>query len=719
MIDRMPTALQTPASMHFARRRKTATAIALFALGMGGMGVVRAIEHAQLGVERIEGEGWVLENIAVDMNLGAITRAQVTIARVHLISADYVLRNIRLACGSVEVGATFVCEDGAVTLTVGGVRQQWRGRLAYDRATQRLDLDVRAPSFAGGTVRVRGNFARNGWRIRGTLDNVALEQALDVARKLEVSLPDVAGSGRITATLEAAGTKDPEYFEIDARLVDLSANNTDGTIASDALVLHTRSTFVREGNQWRFDVTANAPSGQAYFEPIFLDFGQHAFELSAEGSLQSRDEILVRRFDVDHADALRATGSIRLDLRNELLVRDARVDVQSLQFPGAYTSYLQPFLLGGAFASLTTSGRAAGTVHVANNVPRRFAFEIGDLNVDDGTRKLVVEGLSGRIAWHDDANDVEPSSSAEPEHSFLRWRAGSLLNLAFGEAEVRFVASGRSFRLLEPTHIPVLDGRLDVERLRVEDFGRPTMAVDGDAELQPISVTELCRAFGWPEFGGKLGGTISQLRMRDGVVTLGTALEGQVFDGRISIRDLRLEDALRAWPRFSASIDFDNLDLELVTQAFSFGRITGRLSGQIDGLQLFNWRPIAFDARFYTPPNDRSRRRISQRAVENIGSIGGGRAGVAAALSSGFLRFFDEFRYERLGLSCRLENDVCHIDGIAPAPHGGYYIVKGTGLPRIDVIGGAHRVDWPRLVRQLIEATKSGGPTIGSAPNPP
>lgn len=573
---------------------------------------------------------------------------------------------------------------------------------------------MRASSFAGGAARVRGRFARGGWRLNGTLDNVALEQVLDLARELKVALPDISGNGRIAATFEAVGAVFSERLELEARLTDLSANNADGTLASDTLALNVRATIVRDAEEWRFDVTARAPSGQAYVEPIFVDFGQHPLDLRAEGSWLASGEIVLRHFDVDHAEAVRATGNARLVLGNEPLVREARVDVQALQFPGAYTSYLQPFLLGGAFASLTTSGRAAGTVHIENNAPRRLVLELDDIDIDDGTRMLVVHGLNGTVAWHDATGEAQPDS----ERSSLRWRGGSLLNLAFGESELRFAASGRSFRLLEPAQIPVLDGRIDLERLWVDDFGQPTMAVDVDASLQPVSVTELCRAFGWPEFGGTLGGSISQLRMRDGVVTLGTTLEGRVFDGRISIRDLRLEDALGAWPRFSSSIAFENLDLELVTQAFSFGRITGRLSGEIDGLQLFNWRPIAFDARFYTPPNDRSRHRISQRAVENIGSIGGGRAGVTQALSSGLLRFFEDFRYDRLGLSCRLENEVCYIDGIAPAPHGGYYLVKGAGLPRIDVIGSARQVDWPRLVRQLVEATKSGGPTLGSAPPP-
>ena len=41
------------------------------------------------------------------------------------------------------------------------------------------------------------------------------------------------------------------------------------------------------------------------------------------------------------------------------------------------------------------------------------------------------------------------------------------------------------------------------------------------------------------------------------------------------------------------------------------------------------------------------------------------------------------------------------MSGIEPARNGGYYIVKGSGIPRIDIIGNAGRVDWPRLVSQI------------------
>ena len=52
------------------------------------------------------------------------------------------------------------------------------------------------------------------------------------------------------------------------------------------------------------------------------------------------------------------------------------------------------------------------------------------------------------------------------------------------------------------------------------------------------------------------------------------------------------------------------------------------------------------------------------------------------------------------------------MDGIAPAPNGNYYLVKGKGLPRIDRIGSNRPSEWPRLAQQLIAVTESEGPVV-------
>jgi hypothetical protein len=144
-------------------------------------------------------------------------------------------------------------------------------------------------------------------------------------------------------------------------------------------------------------------------------------------------------------------------------------------------------------------------------------------------------------------------------------------------------------------------------------------------------------------------------------------------------------------------------DLKALTEVFGFGEITGRLDGKIRDLRLLDWSPIAFDAELHSDDNAPDRRRISQRAVADLSSVGGG--GFVGGLQAEALKLFQDFAYARLGLSCKLANNVCHMDGVGSAG-AGYTIVEGSGLPHISVIGYEREVDWPTLVSRLRAATE-------------
>jgi hypothetical protein len=545
---------------------------------------------------------------------------------------------------------------------------------------------------------------------------------MKLAADLKAPLPaGLAATGLVDLDISARGKQtNLSEAKVSGSLLEVTANNESGSLASDKLSLQVQASVHGSAKQWTFDVAVQSSQGQAFAQPIFVDLSAHAMSLKAQGKLTSDlQSVTLDSFSLDHADVAQASGRARLQLDLEQPVQDLDVDLNALKFPGAYESYLQPLLIDTSFKAMQTAGSIGGKLSVADGEPRRIDLRFNDVTIDDGAGNLNLSALSGEWHWLGDATsddsdegDVPPTRTLQVQPSQLKWQDGALLGLDLGASELNFTTQGRQFRLTQPARIPLLDGSIDLETFRVRNAGLPSVAFLVDATLQPISVQKLCKAFGWPEFGGQIGGAISKLRMREGIITLGTTLHAQVFNGAVTISDLRLEQPFGQWPRFYSNIAFDNLDLEPMTSAFSFGRITGRLSGAINGLQLFNWTPVAFDAKLSTPPDDRSRHRISQRAVENIGSIGGGGAGVTAALSSGFLRFFDDFNYDRLGISCRLQNEVCVMDGVMPAPNGNYYLVKGKGLPRIDVIGSSHRVDWPRLVEQLLAATASEGPVL-------
>ena len=246
-----------------------------------------------------------------------------------------------------------------------------------------------------------------------------------------------------------------------------------------------------------------------------------------------------------------------------------------------------------------------------------------------------------------------------------------------------------------------------MQRFDARGLGSADVTLAFDGRIEAISMPLLSRAFGWPEMAGTLSGRLPGMEFRGGTLSVAGDIAAQVFDGTITVSGLQLRNAFGRFPRFSGNFTARRLDLGQITRTFPIGSITGRLDADVRGLELFGWTPVAFDARLYTSPGDRTRHRISQKAVGNLANLGGGGGGVVAALQSGFLRFFADFGYDRIGLRCQLRNDVCLMDGIA-RPEGGFYIVKGGGLPRLDVVGTSGRIAWSQLMSQIGAALANG-----------
>ncbi|MFN2334573.1 MAG: hypothetical protein ABR550_09145, partial [Wenzhouxiangellaceae bacterium] len=131
------------------------------------------------------------------------------------------------------------------------------------------------------------------------------------------------------------------------------------------------------------------------------------------------------------------------------------------------------------------------------------------------------------------------------------------------------------------------------------------------------------------------------------------------------IEQMSVERPFGSLPALSSRIEFDRLDLMLVTGAFEFGAMSGLLSGYIHDLRLLDWQPVAFDAWFETLTG-KGDRRISQKAVNSLSNLSGG----GGALSGTVLRWFEDFPYRKAGIGCRLANNVCRMRGLEAAVVG-------------------------------------------------
>jgi hypothetical protein len=682
-----------------------------------GCGIASASAAGKVSVDvgRVEFGGLSIEEAGLDWTPrdGASGRAQIRAARVRGVPGTGPLSGFTIDCPDLRItGDELHCPGGRLKGALGSLGGQDTRFSASLSENGAIAVELEAFSLAGGPSRLGFRLDGPHWRLDAAFKELPLDRAIVVATPWFAPPEGFAVAGDASGVVHAVGRSSAlGSADADLAFTGLTFSDAEGALAGEALsgtlrakLRADREDFAVSGGRLELS------GGQAYSEPVFLDFGVHPADLEFAGRLDAAGQVFeATDFKAVHRDVGTAAGSATLDLQGETLLTDARLRIDGLALEAAAPVFFQPFLIDTALKDLQGAGTAKGEIDIADGLPTRAAIVLDDVALLSPSGAISVHGLRGDVRWFDDATRAELAGTIDDAEfqSSVTWEAARLWGIEIGQVELPFATTGRHFRLLEPKLLPIFDGGLMIGTLRVRHAGTEQMYVRFDAELQPISVAPLSRAFGWPEFQGTLAGSIPDLQFAAGVATLGGNLEATVFDGRIVVRELQLRDPLGKYPRLHASIDVDNLDLTLLTSTFSFGMITGRLSGRMEDLETFDWMPVSFDAQFGTPPGDRSKHRISQRAVTNLSSIGGGSGGgVAAALQGGLLRFFDDFRYNRLGLSCRLENDVCRMGGVEPAP-GGYYIVKGAGLPRIDVIGSQTRVAWTRLVRQLASITES------------
>lgn len=468
-----------------------------------------------------------------------------------------------------------------------------------------------------------------------------------------------------------------------------------GRYATDKLDIDLHAKLDGDARRIRATLDLKLPAGQAYVEPVFLDFGAAPATLTARLTY-AKGRLDIERYDLVHRGVLQVSGT----LRGVRAGAPASIvaDVHEAQLGAAFATYVQPFLVGKRLERMQVTGRAHGRIESRGAELQRIALTLDGVGVESEVHGAGLRQVDGTLNWR--------AAAGEGEASKLRWGGGHVAKLEFGETELQLRTAARDIALLAPMRVPVAGGALQVRELAVQRMGQPDMAARFDAFVEPIDLATLCRAFGWPEFGGQLGGRLPGLALEEGELKLDGALTAKAFDGDVAIEGLRVLDPFGRVPRVEADIRLRNLDLAAITGAFSFGRIEGRLDGDVEDLRLLNWTPISFRARIGTPPKDRSRHRISQHAIDNISAVGGGPTGL---LQRGVLRFFEDFAYERIGWSCVLKGGVCHMDGLEPAKDGGYVLVKGRFIPRIDVVGYSREVDWDTFVSQLKNARGAEG----------
>jgi hypothetical protein len=255
----------------------------------------------------------------------------------------------------------------------------------------------------------------------------------------------------------------------------------------------------------------------------------------------------------------------------------------------------------------------------------------------------------------------------------------------------------------------MLGGQAGIDHLQLRPpSGDQGLDIRFGLELERLDIAKLSAALGWPAFTGELTGYIPQARYADDRLEFEGGLSVELFGGTVQVSSLAMERPFGVAPTLSSDIAFNDIDLEALTGVLGFGTVTGKLDGSIAHLRLVDWQPVAFDAELHSDRQaaraHRVRQRISQRAVQDLSSVSD--ASFMSSLQSQLIGVFDDFGYRRIGIRCRLNDEICEMDGLGSAGPG-FIIVEGSGVPRLMVVGFNRRVDWPTLLERL-EAASTG-----------
>lgn len=674
VIFRRACFLRNVGALPAVRTRRVAVAALIVLLAALAWVNTGRTQQIALTMDDVTGAGFSAQGIRMAFTGGGATTIEVNAVTIGAQS----WKNIKLNCALLRLERTRIaCDDGVLALVE-------KIPLSFSYLTDKrvLDLALKPAKEETWQINMRPGKRGNDLSVRvdgGSLQRIAAWLPPDVPKisaGVIHGVIDYSGDGRIAAKLTANG---------------VGFADATGLHAGEKIGFTLDAQAVPAANDLRWSAALAWSAGEAFWQPIYLKAANQ--RLSAEGRLDAK-QLHIERGSLRYPGIGEVGFSGVYDFAAKKTT-EGRVSAQALNVPALYESVLKPFLEGTSLSDLRTDGRFSVELHMGEQGLQRADVRLDNVSFEDKTQhRFALFDINGTVPWRAD----------ELTQAAVTVKGGELLKMPVGAFAIPLSMNGMRFDLKQ-LRVPLLDGYINVNDF-VARAGTASWYWQFTGAIAGISMDKFTAALGLPVMYGTLDATLPMVRHIKSTLRVDGALFLKVFDGTIEAKNLVLLDVFSKAPRVQVDVAMRNLDLGLLTRTYSFGNITGRLDARIDGLELVNWQPVKFDVQLASSAGDYPRK-ISQAAVQNITALGG--AGAAAAIQRSFLRFFEQFGYEKLGWGCKLQSGVCQMSGVDIG--GGdtsqaYVIVKGGGIPAITVMGYNRQVSWQELLDRLKRVTQ-------------
>lgn len=638
-----------------------------------------------LSFDRLQAPALTLEQVSVSLQSLDRGPARLRIAQARIAGRD--LSDLRLDCAEFSLHPEMRCRGGV--LRAHG-HSPWQLDFSLTGAQRTLKARVQPPGSPPIDIEGALAGAHPHLRLNTRAADLVRLVALDPVLQKAVAAYTPAGRVDIDAQLSDFGAGRSMRIAARLDLQDARFSSADGLRAAEGLALGIELRARADGARWNGELSADWRAGELLWDAVYLKGGGSAlssrFALDA-GQLTLSDGAL----DLAEVGRLSFFADWGRSAAGAPALRSARIEGRAFDLEALNGRFIAPLSAVHGWPALALSGRADMTLSVDAQGPETARLQLHGVALADAVGRWSLDRVDADLPWQREQPTAARAAVAGAHFG----------RIPLGPFELRAVLSPDRVSM-EPVRIPALDAGLRLNQLEfVQDDGR--WRGDLSFDLEPVSMPALSEALGLPRMAGSFAASVPGVRWRDGVLALDGQMLIRVFDGYVAATGLKLVEPFGATPRVLADLQMRYIDLEALTDTVKFGRVTGRLDGDVTGLELLRWRPVAFDARIRSSEGDYPRV-ISQRAVQNITALGG--PGAAAAIQRSFLGFFERFGYRRIGLSCVLRDGVCDMDGL-DHKGGGFVLIEGGGVPALSVVGYNRRVDWPELLDRLSRVTGS------------
>jgi hypothetical protein len=618
---------------------------------------------------------WNLEKLSVNSSDGEF---QLQAKSINIPLSDEQISDIKYSCKDTsQIYPLHNCQKGRVSFFYQNVFYDLVVSGWMNLASNSWDLTLENQST---TIKVN-SVSREKNKINVQLNQIKIKDLSDVWQQFIFSVT-MPSDGQISANIQIDFANKLE-INSDYQIENLSWESEDYIFAQTS---HKGNLYL-EQTLSGFDValTNKIYNGESLLKDMYVLFDKFPIEMAS-------NSVFDKSFELEKSQvSLTATKAISLDVMiKDESFENLLIDFQINDLNHLYKGFLSSYVEIKGIDDLLISGQSKGQVLVEDAKITQASINLIETNVDIQSKKIKLNNFVADINWQIDGEWLSTK---------LLWDKMSLAGMPIKKSEMNLKSLGQQLKVQNNTILPLFDGSILINELWLQDLFSPEISIDFDGELKPISIALITKKMGWPKMNGVISGKIPGMKKKGQSIKFDGFLDLKIFDGTMQVSDLAIERLFGIAPVIAADINFQNLNLQQITSTFDFGEITGLVAGYVKGLRITNWKADRLDAYVHSIKTKGVKQTISQRAIDNISSIGG----IQGALSRTFLRFFDYFNYKKIGIGCKLRSSICEMSGLNQVNES-YQLIEGKGLPSINILGYRRFIDWELFLDRLLNA---------------